>query len=107
MDKQKLFDALDERIEVTLDLGEFHERLAGQTAPVWLNPPRAKLLDINKIEDKDERGIQRIGLQLGLTPDEARTLFSKDAAFCDWLVTRVVEMTNQYSEGRRKKSATD
>lgn len=106
MDKQKLFSALDERMVETIDLGEFHERLAGQTVEVWLNPPRAKMQELAKIEDDEARGVQRIGVQLGLSADDAKELFAKDAAFCNWLIDRVMEKTAAYAEGRRKKSVT-
>lgn len=112
MDIQKLFANADARIETPLDLTEFHERFVNadgspQIVQVWLNPPRPKMVEINNIEDREERGAQRIGFQIGLDPDETRTLFAKDALFCAWLVTRVLELTAQYAEGRRKKSETD
>lgn len=108
MDKQKLFAALDERITEVIDLGEFHQRLEGETLTILLNPPTTETRKLHNIKDVEERGIQMAALQIQeFTLEEVRELFSKDAPFCDWLVGRIMELSEAYREGSQKKSRTD
>lgn len=108
MDKQKVFAALDEQVTAQIDLGEFHPRLEGEVMTILLNPPTTQTRRLKDIKDNEERGVQMAALQIQeLTLEEVRELFSKDAPFCDWLIGRIMQLSEAYREGSRKNSATD
>lgn len=111
MDMQSVLRKVDVRITQPLDLTDFHERFVNadgtpQVVEVWLNIPREKMLLLSKIEDSEQRGIRMAALQLGITDEEAHQLFSMDAPFCNWLLDRLGEMLDEYTQGRKKKSET-
>lgn len=102
----KLLETLDTRVTQALDLGEFHERLAGQSIEVWMNPPRKVILSMQSYAKKqsDETTPFFIGAMLDLSAEETQNLYDRDVAFCNWLTGRVLEMYASYSEKKEKKS---
>lgn len=105
-DTSRLFAILDERVTQTLDLGEFHERFAGQTVEVWLNPTRKIVRELAKwaTDHGDDDTPTFVGAMLGLNAEQTQELFSKDVAFTNWLAAKTVDMYREYAEKNGSKS---
>lgn len=119
MNKQTLLqNASAERRRVAMiDLTEFDSRFVeedgqGGTRPqiveVLLNPSVEEVKRVNAIQDDEVRGAQRVGLHMGLTPEEITQLFAdaNDNSFLVWLSSRVMEQVTGYAAGQAKKTVT-
>lgn len=108
MDLERLRRTLAEKKTETLDLGEFNEKLAGQSAEVWVNPPRKLVLEMERWakDHKDESTPMFVGVLLGITAEETALLFEGDVAFVNWLANRVLEMYREYAK-LKKTNAND
>lgn len=93
-----------DRITQTLDLGEFHERFAGQTAEILLNPTRKQVKEADL--DTAEGRLRFVGMLIGLTNEQADRLFEGDNSFGGWLVNHVLDAYYAYAAGSKKKDSS-